>query len=99
MAEPGEAKGATLDGAGSTEGWGWNRDKGRGGMGWKRGWWWEWGGDRDSDGDRDGGGNGPGEQELSTPPPWLCTEVTLNAEVGTVGTEFFHPYSQLSGGD
>lgn len=57
------------------------------GMGWKWGWRWEW------------GWGGTGEQELSTPPLRLRTEVTLNAEAGTVGTEFFHPYSQLSGGD
>lgn len=40
-----------------------------------------------------------GEQELSTPPLRLHTEVTLNAKVGSAGTEFFHPYSQLSGSD
>lgn len=57
------------------------------GMGWKWGWRREW------------GWSGTGEQELSTPPLRLCTEVTLNTEAGTAGTEFFHPYSQLSGGD
>ena len=75
------------------------------------GWGWGWDGDGvagDGDGSGDGDGNGDGAglvsgsfppRELSAPPLWLRTDVTLNAKAGAVGTEFFHPYSQLSGGD
>lgn len=51
----------------------------------------------------DGMGTGMGTGRVRafcpTAPCRLHTEVTLNAKAGTAGTEFFHLYSQLSGGD